>query len=709
MSEPTAGPGLDASEIDDVVARLRADEFLPDDWRDRLFARQKEAQLSYAGKEPHGIVLARTMGVPLQTLKRFGSNADWTNKLVFGDNMQVLKTLFEMKGRGELRNGDESPGVRLCYIDPPFATKREFRGKRGQMAYRDKVEGAEFIEFLRKRLIFVYELLAEDGALYVHLDTNKVHAMKVVLDEIFGPNNFRSEIIWKRSSAHSDTKQGRRQHGRIHESILFYSKGPVWPWSTVYTEYDEQYLDAFYTFVEPETSRRYRLGDLTAAKPGGDTSFVWHGRKPYKGRYWAYSRENLEQMLADGRIHFPEKADGTPSYKRYLDEMEGVSLQDIWDDIDDEETGDPSLPDMWTDIKPAGGDYPTQKPLELLERIVTSSSREGDIVLDCFAGSGTTALAAERLGRRWIAVDCGKLAVYKTQQRLLTMTEGEGRKKRRRHAKAFELCHAGLYDNVLLEQFDFAAFEAFALDLFGCIARRQTIAGVPMSGTRRGGPVHVFPFDKTKAELGIEYIESLHERIGGKVSGAVYVIVPMAHCDPGLFQDVITFGRTTYFVLRVPYHVIEALHDRAFELIGQPTSIQQINDALDSFGFDFMQPPEVKTSQRRRSGRLELTINQFHRGGLDPDDAPKLDDHGRGDLAMVMIDRDWDGDALSLDAWEFADTLAKNDWRLSLDLEGSERMLIVFVDIYGNEARHVIETNPPNRRKRTATAAKRRK
>ncbi|HXM85996.1 MAG TPA: hypothetical protein VN889_00005, partial [Solirubrobacteraceae bacterium] len=99
MSEPTAGPGLDASEIDDVVARLHANEFLPDDWRDRLFARQKEAQLSYAGKEPRGIVLARTMGVPLQTLKRFGSNADWTNKLVFGDNMQVLKTLFEMKGR----------------------------------------------------------------------------------------------------------------------------------------------------------------------------------------------------------------------------------------------------------------------------------------------------------------------------------------------------------------------------------------------------------------------------------------------------------------------------------------------------------------------------------------------------------------------------------------------------------------------------------
>jgi DNA modification methylase len=708
VSEPSTGPGLNGVEIDDIVARLRADEFLPDDWRDKLFARQKEAQLSYAVKEPRGVVLARTMGVPLQVLKRFGSNGDWTNKLIFGDNLQVLKTLLEMKERNELCNADGSPGVRLCYIDPPFATKREFRGKRGQMAYRDKVEGAEFIEFLRKRLIFIHELLANDGVLYVHLDTNKVHAMKVVLDEIFGPNNFRSEIIWKRSSAHSDTKQGRRQHGRIHESILFYSKGPEWPWSTVYTEYDDQYVDAFYTFIEPDTDRRYRLGDLTAAKPGGDTNYVFHGRKPYKGRYWAYSRKNMEQMLAEGRIHFPDKADGTPSYKRYLDEMEGVTLQDIWDDVDDhDETGDPSLPDMWTDIKPAGGDYPTQKPIELLERIVTSSSKRGDLILDCFAGSGTTALAAEGLDRRWIAIDCGKLAVYKTQQRLLTMTEGKGRRKRSRAATAFELCHAGLYDNVLLEQFDFTAFEAFALELFGCVPQRETIAGIPMSGTRKGGPVHVFPFEKTKAEMGIEYIDSLHERVGSKVSGgAVYVIVPMAHCDPGIFQDVITRDRTTYFILRVPYHVIEALHDRDFKLIGQPTSIKQVNDALDSFGFDFMQPPEVKTSQRRSNGRLALTINEFHRGGLDPDDVAELDDRGRGDLAMVMIDREWDGDVLSLDEWIFADKLAENDWQLSLDLDGSERLLVVFLDVYGNEARHVIDAKPKARAKRNGAAAK---
>src|SRR5438132_8996612 len=130
-----------------------------------------------------------------------------------------------MKARGERRKADGTRGVRLCYIDPPFATKREFRGKRGQMAYRDKVEGAEFIEFLRKRLIFIHEVLADDGVLYLHLDTKKVHYMKVVLDELFGEAGFHNEIIWKRSDAHSDTIQGAQDYGRIHDTILRYTKG----------------------------------------------------------------------------------------------------------------------------------------------------------------------------------------------------------------------------------------------------------------------------------------------------------------------------------------------------------------------------------------------------------------------------------------------------------------------------------------------------
>jgi Protein of unknown function (DUF2510)/DNA methylase len=164
---------LTDEQVDALVGRIKAGEYLDEYLRPLLFRQAKEYELEYAAKTPKSRVLADTMAVPLQRLKQFGAaEGDWTNKLIFGDNLQVLKTLMEMKGRGELRNADGSEGIRLCYIDPPFATKREFRGSGNQRAYRDKIEGAAFVEFLRRRLIFIAELLAEDGTLYLHLDTS---------------------------------------------------------------------------------------------------------------------------------------------------------------------------------------------------------------------------------------------------------------------------------------------------------------------------------------------------------------------------------------------------------------------------------------------------------------------------------------------------------------------------------------------------------
>lgn len=719
VTETERNPALSDTEIDAIAERLRAGEPLDERYRPLLFPQAKEATLSYAGKESRGSILARTMAVPFQALKTFGTNGDWSNKLVFGDNLQVLKTLLELKDRGQLVNADGSRGVRLCYIDPPFATKREFRGKKGQLAYRDKVEGAEFVEFLRKRLVLIHELLADDGVLYLHLDTNKVHYMKAVLDEIFGPTNFRTEIIWKRSTAHSDTKQGRAQHGRIHDTILFYTKGDAWVWSPVHTAYDEDYVRERFIHEEPD-GRRYKDADLTAAKPGGDTSFKWHVKAPEgttdwqgdpegewrrpragwtykavppsKGRFWAYSRDNFLSFHAEDLLYYTSK--GTPRLKQYAEELEGVSLQDIWTDI---------YPINSQALERLG--YPTQKPEALLERIITSSTHEGDLVLDCFGGSGTTAVAAERLGRRWITVDCGKFAVYTAQRRLLSLNEGNGKSRQRKQAAPFELCHAGLYDNELLEDLPPGAFTDFALDLFGCVKRRQKIAGIEFAGTRNGGPVHIFPFGETEAEMGLDYIESLHERIGDKVSGAVYIVVPVAHCDPGLFEDVITRDRATYFILRVPYSVIEALHERDFQLIGQPASREELNDALDSFGFDFMELPEATITWEHTKGSLVGAIKEFHRGGLDPDGFRGLEDKGRIDLAMVLVDRDWDGDGFRVEDYTFAEELRENKWKLELDLEGSgERLLIVFMDTHGNELRQVIE---PARLNKYETAPRR--
>lgn len=699
---------LTDAEIDALAARLKEGKYLDKAYRETLFRPTREALLAYAGKESRGAILASTMGIPLQPVKHFGGEGTgWINKLVFGDNLQALKRLLELKVEGELRNADGSHGIRLCYIDPPFATKREFRGKKGQLAYRDLVADAEFIEFLRKRLVFIYELLSDDGALYIHLDTKKVHSMKVLLDEIFGPQNFRSEIIWKRSHAHNDTAQGVAQHGRIHDTILFYTKSDKWVWNPMYTVYDEAYIGSEYRHIAAD-GRRYKQTDLTAAKPGGDTSFLWHVKRrvapegepptlwvadvdgawqnpvegweyravpPYDGRYWGYSYENIVEFHHKGLLH--HRKTGTPRLMQFADEMPGVSLQDVW-----------------TDIAPIGAsadereDYPTQKPLALLERIIASSSNPGDLCLDCFAGSGTTLVAAEALDRRWIGIDCGKLAIYTAQRRLLAR---EGKAVDNPQIQPFELCHAGLYDNALLEGLDFDEFTSFALHLFGCRPQPHMIAGVPMSGTRKGSPVHVFPFQGTEMVMGEEYIESLHERIGAKVSGPVYVIVPAANCD--LFRDLFEIGSCTYFVMQVPYSVIEALHDRAFQLIGQPVALAEVNDAIDSYGFDFIELPEAVVLYERDGGHLVGHISEFRRGGLDPDDFATRDDQGLGDLALVLIDPKYDGEAFRVGHVAFGADLAKRDWTFRVPLNHSEQAFVILMDTHGNELRQLIDVN----------------
>ena len=359
------------------------------------------------------------------------------NQLYFGDNLHVLRESL----------ADES--VDLVYLDPPFNSKRDynllFKSPKGQQseaqieAFKDSwhwgeqaerefdellhqanTDTAEMMQALRaflgendmlayltmmaNRLLEMHRVLKPTGSLYLHCDPTASHYLKIVLDGVFGKENFRSEISWKRSSAHNDAKQGRRQPGNIRDVIFFYTMSSEWTWNWQYTPYDESYIRDFYKHIDEETGRRYRLGDLTAAKPGGDVSYEFHGTLPYKGRYWAYSREKLEKFLAEGRLYFPKNG-GTPSYKRYLDEMPGVPMQNDWGDI-----------------RPVPSNeylgYPTQKPLALLGRIIAASSNEGDVVLDPFCGCGTAVHAAQKLQRKWIGIDITHLAISLIEKRL---------------------------------------------------------------------------------------------------------------------------------------------------------------------------------------------------------------------------------------------------------------------------------------------------
>ncbi len=359
--------------------------------------------------------------------------------LFYGDNLDVLRRYVDAES------------VNLIYLDPPFNSNATYNvlfseqdGSRSAAqikafgdtwrwdqsaaeAYEEVVERAgdasrtmqafrtilgasnmlAYLAMMAPRLVELHRVLTPKGSLYLHCDPTASHYLKLLLDAIFGPRCFRSEIVWKRSSAHSDTKQGRRIHGHIHDVILFYTKSEEWSWNPLYTPYDEAYIESKYTQIEPGTGRRYQLGDLTAAKPGGDVSYEWHGRRPYRGRYWAYSKENMDQMHEEGRIYIPQDPKAVPRFKRFLDEQPGVPLQDLWTDLD---------PINARAAERLG--YPTQKPESLLARIIESSSNENEVVLDPFCGCGTAVAVAERLGRHWIGIDVTYQATNLIKSRL---------------------------------------------------------------------------------------------------------------------------------------------------------------------------------------------------------------------------------------------------------------------------------------------------
>jgi DNA modification methylase len=320
-----------------------------------------------------------------------------TRVIYCGDNLEQLRKL---------------PGacVDLIYIDPPFNSNRNYEVFWGETkekrAFEDRHASTQaYIEFMRPRCVELHRVLKKTGSFYYHCDWHASHYVKVMLDQIFGENQFQNEIVWKRSSAHSDSKR----YGANHDTIFFYTSGKLWTWNKMFMPYSEDYLEQNYRYKDAD-GRRLRVSDMTANKPGGDVSYEWKtpdGRtvKPYKGRYWAYSKENMKQMHDAGLIYY--RTTGMPMLKHYLDEMPGVPLQTFWDDI---------RPVISGSEERLG--FPTQKPLELLERIVKASSNENDIVLDAFCGCGTALVAAQKLKRQWIGIDVSPTACRVMAKRL---------------------------------------------------------------------------------------------------------------------------------------------------------------------------------------------------------------------------------------------------------------------------------------------------
>lgn len=370
------------------------------------------------------------------------SDSTFTNKLFYGDNLDILRS----------REYFPDACVDLIYLDPPFNSSRSYNvlfkdesgtdseaqitafedtwhwGPNAEATYHELITESPprvsaaigalrtivgtnqmmaYLVMMAARLVELHRVLKPTGSLYLHCDPTASHYLKVILDTIFGAEQFRNEIIWKRTTAHSDRAQGNVIHmGRIHDVILFYTKSDKAVRNEIYQPYDEQYVNKWYKYID-EDGRRYGLYDITG--PGGAAK--GNPRYEFLGvtRFWRYSREKMQELYEQGRI-IQNKPGNVPRYKRFLDEMSGVPLQDLWDDIN-----------------PVGAQaaerlgYPTQKPISLLERIIEASSNPGDVILDPFCGCGTAIAAAQKLGRHWIGIDITHLSIALQKYRLKDM------------------------------------------------------------------------------------------------------------------------------------------------------------------------------------------------------------------------------------------------------------------------------------------------
>lgn len=358
------------------------------------------------------------------------------NTLFYGDNLDIL------------RHHIASELVDLIYLDPPFNSKRDynvlFKEKSGEASpaqieaftdtwawdlsaertYANLINDAPvnvaqmiaalkgfigandmmaYLVMMTARLIELHRVLKPTGSLYLHCDPTASHYLKIILDTVFGSANFRSEIVWKRTSAHSSSLR----FGPVHDIILFYSKSQTYLWNQQFEPLDDAYVSSHYSAHGPD-NRAFTLSDLTGAGTRkGSSGQPWRGFDPnVKGRHWVATIDNLEQWDREGKINWPANG-GWPRFRRYLDERKGNQLQDVW-----------------TDISPINAKatermgYPTQKPLELLERIISASSNPGDVVLDPFCGCGTAVVAAQKLGRTWIGIDVTHLAIALMKYRL---------------------------------------------------------------------------------------------------------------------------------------------------------------------------------------------------------------------------------------------------------------------------------------------------
>ncbi|MDL2122321.1 MAG: site-specific DNA-methyltransferase [Deltaproteobacteria bacterium] len=567
--------------------------------------RAKIVTLEYAGKRSEAAILNQSSptdaGSPLQVERCFkdgsltgetqldlftkakdGTDDNWQNLIVQGDNLQFLKTCH--RNADPLIKDKVKGKVKLFYIDPPFATKSDFRGSGDEKSYSDKVDSAEFIEGLRERLIFLRELLADDGTIYVHLDWKMASYIKTVMDEIFERHKFLNEVVWAYFAFKRSTS---KKFPQKHDVIISYVKNKnKYCWETQYKPHKDEYLKRW----KKDSNGRYYRDDVNPT--GGGTRII------------------------------------------YIDKLKGDIVDSVWDDIP------PVNPVALERV-----DYPTQKPEALLERISLASSNPGDLVMDAFAGSGTTAAVAEKLGRRWIVCDFGKHAIYTMQKRMLKIGEskalGKDVKKNQKYdklPKPFCVVSTGAYDfsRIMKLRENKDAYVDFVLGLFQSSRDEKDLSGkyrlTNIFGEKDGDPVEVYPVWND------EYLKNI--RIDEKYLKGIIL-----------------------------------------QLQQQPSSQENVNNLINSTGFYFNDDVEIEV-ERTKQG---LKIIRFETKILDKQEKRLK---GLDGLAMLLVDVDYDEEIFDMDRTVFAKDISADG---EIRMTGlTESIAVIAIDKHGNESKLLI-------------------
>ena len=601
---------------------------------------------------------------------------NWQNLIVAGDNLQFLKTCY--LNQDPIIKDKVKGKVKLVYIDPPFATKSDFASKEGEDSYADKLDRAEFVEQLRERLIFLRELMAEDGVIYVHLDERMIHYLKVVMDELFGKDNFQNAIVWQRTNAHN---MPTKTFIRTTDTVLFFSKSQHFIFNQQYGKYSDAQLKRY----KPDKSGRLFTGrDLTFSTANPSRQFEWRGTKPPINRSWGFPKDELERLWNEGRIL--KKKDGTPrldGLKVFFDEAKGSPTTNIWDDVS--RIGNTSNERMA---------YPTQKPEALLERIILASTNPGDLVMDVFAGSGTTAAVAEKLGRRWIVCDFGKHAVYIIQKRMCLISESQklqnNSKKKESYnkpPKPFCVVSVGAFDfgKIMNLRENRDAYIRFVMGIFGITERDDNLSKKyrvsNVCALKDGNPVEVYPIwdDEFLKNVRIdeEYLKGILAQSGGKLKGDYYMVAPETCVRVG--ETVLKNAngdKVTFKMLTFPYKVLEEVA-RNFSIEEQPSSQDNINKLISSVGFYFHE--EVSISIKKSAKGCKVTDFQTSIVDQTGNRYQSLDG-----LAMILLDTDYDEQrGFTVDTVIYQKDIKDNAVNVK---EITDKSAIIAIDKHGNES-----------------------